>query len=148
MSDKISKISKFFLIFCFLFISCATDSFENFDRKLINKGYVETDDFSFPLEMLQKLISQDTEVYKPYVFEFQDTSSSNYTVIYSYFFDECSAEMINRYVKIILIDKNGFSKMYENENKNNEKGRAYVFNNSVYDKNGNRIENPIFYLWD
>lgn len=139
-------ISKLILISCFFFISCATNSIMEFDRKMTDKGYTEANSSSFPSKMIQDILSQKID--GPYEFELINTDSANYAVIYKYFFEECSDEMINKYVKVIIIDKYGFYKIYENENINNEKGKAYEFKGSVYDKYGRRIENPVFYLWD
>ena len=146
MSSK-KNFFNYIVIVSFLFVSCATTSAVDFEKKLISKGYVETFDSGyFPSQVIKRILDADYKI--PYTFELKNTESKNYTVIYIYFFEECSNKMINKYVKLLLIDKYGFYKFYENENINNQKGCPYEFDGVVYDNDGKRIERPIFYLWD
>lgn len=147
MSGK-KMLSKLFFLISFLFVSCTANSIVDFEKELLDKGYTEIKNPDFFPAKVKENYSKPGYKLPSYSFELENTDSKNYTVGYQYFFDECGVEMINKYVRVTLIDKDGFYKIYENENINNQKGSPYEFGGVVYDNAGNRIEKPVFYLWD
>lgn len=148
---KRQKISNYLLMFlsCIIFVSCISVPVLDFEKDLINKGYTEASTAEYPTKIYNSFFENANASFKyPFVYEIKKTNK-NYTAIYKYFFDECGDEMINKYVIITLINKNGLRKIYENENLNMDSKIVLKLNETITNEvTGETVTNPTLYLWD
>lgn len=137
------------LTFSINFISCISVPILDFEKQLIDKGYVETFSDVYPSKIYRDFIENKDPSFKyPFIYEIKK-AYPDFTAVYKYYFDSCGDEMINKYIMIIIINKNGFYKKYENENINKQITSVVKLNESITNGvTGEVIETPVLYLWD